>query len=252
MSGGNSLGIVDFHVASKWFFNWVEDSSIIHMQPEGATTECPTCLSSGSFTIKPFDMRRNPSSNDILGVHIPITTQHVDRSNSDYVYSYWLSYRSGVEGIAAGLSIHLVWFESYPSLFGAYYDSLFYWAEGAEDSKLKAVVKNGNCYHVSPASYINDVDLLAAEAVQPTVCVDRFNPGSNIKISVSFHDPNDIIKPAIDSVTQNIQCGSDIIATKLDSSKHNILRFTGTGQNGEVTIKLCNPTAFSKAFFYDE
>ena len=105
MSGGNSFDVSDLHVASKWFFNWVDDSSIIHMQPEGPTPECPTCLKSGTFTMKPFDMRSSPESDDILGIHIPITTKYDSTYDSNYVYSYWLSYRSGVDGIADGISI---------------------------------------------------------------------------------------------------------------------------------------------------
>ena len=251
MSGGNGYAVSDFHVASKWFFNWVKDTSVVKMQPEGPTAECPKCVSSGNFTIKAFDMRSTPDYSDILGIHIPITTKYDSYYNSDYVYSYWLSYRSGVDGHAKGLSIHLTMFELYSSYFGAYYDSLNYYANGSIDSKYHSVVENGNCYHVYPASFIKDQDLLAAEAVQPLVCVNKSNLGSDIDISVSFLDTHVTTEHQRNVTNHNIQCGTSDITINLDSSQNNLMSVTGTGGDGQVTVKLCNPTFPSEAFFFD-
>ena len=126
MSGGNGYTISDFAVASKWFFNWIPDESIIRMQPEGPTDECPSCLDSGQFTLKSFDDRDvAPSEANKMGIHIPIST------NGNTLYSYWLTYRgSGVDGNASeGLSIHLSWF-NVGGIFGASYDSMNYDAFG--------------------------------------------------------------------------------------------------------------------------
>ena len=251
MSGGNNYAVSDFHVASKWFFNWVENASIVNMQPEGPTAECPECVSSGSFTLKAFDMRMSPETGDILGVHIPITTKFDTNYNSDYVYSYWLSYRSGVDGHAEGLSIHLTIFELYSSSFGAYYDSLNYYAHGSTDSKYYSVVENGNCYHVYPASFIKDQDLLAAEAVQPIVCVNKSNIGLDMEISVSFLDVFDPNQHRRDVVQHNIQCGVNDVMMSLDSTQNNLISVTGTGGDGQVTVMLCNPTRPSEALFFD-
>ncbi len=75
MSGANSEPRSDFGVATKWYYNWVPDESIIAMQPEGGTSTCPSCLKSGTFTIKAFDPDdwwNSPTSRDKLGIHIPI------------------------------------------------------------------------------------------------------------------------------------------------------------------------------------
>ncbi len=75
MSGGNGEPRSDFGVATKWYYNWVPESSIISMQPEGSTGACPSCVASGTFTIKAFDPDNwwtSPTSRDKLGIHIPI------------------------------------------------------------------------------------------------------------------------------------------------------------------------------------
>jgi hypothetical protein len=196
-------------------------------------------------------MRASPSQDALFGVHIPITTLYDQNYNSDYIYSYWLSYRSGVDGGAEGLSIHLTMFELYNSTFGTYYDSLYYYAEGYSDSKFDSVVKHGNCYHISPTAYLKDRDLLAVEAVQPVVCVDEINRGLNIKISVSFDNSLEPSKQNANILTKTIECGSTLTQS-LDSSVHNLIHIQGTGLNGKVTVKLCTTGVSSWAFLFDE
>jgi hypothetical protein len=55
VSGGELYKISDLAAGSKWFYNWIPDSLIAHMQPEGGTPECPSCLSEGTFFLKAFD-----------------------------------------------------------------------------------------------------------------------------------------------------------------------------------------------------
>lgn len=79
MSGGNVYERSDFGIASKWFYNWVPEQSVISMQPEGRTSECPSCVKSGTFTLKPFDNWLDaPNNDDILGVHIPVFSIYDD------------------------------------------------------------------------------------------------------------------------------------------------------------------------------
>jgi len=86
MSGGNRYERSDFGLASKWFYNWVSDSNIVSMQPEGKTDACPSCVKSGTFTMKAFDDWWNtPGDNDVMGIHIPIMTQHDSSWGNDLV-----------------------------------------------------------------------------------------------------------------------------------------------------------------------
>jgi hypothetical protein len=86
MSGGNSYERSDFGVASKWFFNWVSSNSIVSMQPEGQTAECLSCVSSGTFTLKPFDDWENPpGDNDIVGIRMPIAKVYSEEWQTDLV-----------------------------------------------------------------------------------------------------------------------------------------------------------------------
>lgn len=258
MSGGNTYEISDFDVASKWFYNWVNDSSIIKMQPEGPTSECPMCVDSGTFNIKPFDMRDgNPSSSDILGVHIPISTIYSDYYETSTVYSYWISYRAGVDGdMAEGVSVHLAWFELF-GLFGAYYDSILIDAIGDTESKFDAFIRNNSCYHLSPSAYLKDRDFASSEAVQPVICVNNVDPGSEITISVSFIDPKNPPTQVVDVVEHpTIQCTPTTppLSTSLDSSKFNLFHFA-SGSNGKLTVSLDSPEDTvnkSPAYIYDE
>mmetsp|Transcript_18375 Transcript_18375/g.22495 ORF Transcript_18375/g.22495 Transcript_18375/m.22495 type:complete len:983 (-) Transcript_18375:152-3100(-) len=253
LSGGNDYDISDFGLPSKWFFNWIDDTSIIHMQPEGATDQCPSCLSSGTFTIKPFDMRGSTpsSSNDNFGIHIPITTVYDSKWKHNFVYSYWLSYRSGVDGIAQGLSVHLAWFELYDSMFGAYYDSMFYYSNQWNDIKLDAIVKVGKCFHVSPASYLKDRDLLAVNSVQPVVCVESLDEGSSLTVTVSFLNPHNPPPKQVEVDEHSLTCGSGAMTKRFDASKTHLVHVKGTGQNGQVTVKQCNPDVWSQSYLYD-
>ncbi len=75
MSGGNSYSRSDLAVSAKWYYNWIPEDSLILMQPEGSTEACPSCVASGTFTLKaldPDDWWNPPKSQDKLGIHIPI------------------------------------------------------------------------------------------------------------------------------------------------------------------------------------
>jgi hypothetical protein len=86
MSGGTQYEVSDFGVASKWYFNWVSSNSIVSMQPEGGTADCPSCLKSGTFTLKPFDDWSNPPGNDdIVGIRMPIAKVYDEWWNTDLV-----------------------------------------------------------------------------------------------------------------------------------------------------------------------
>ena len=98
------------------------------------------------------------------------------------VFSYWLSLRTGVNGLLNdGLSVHMAEFELQDGLkMGYYFDSMNYDVFGYSDDRTDSVVLEDTCYHVSPAPYLLDIDLIAASAVQPVVCVDSVNVGHDI------------------------------------------------------------------------
>jgi hypothetical protein len=257
MGGGNKYNVSDFNVSSKWFYNWVKDSEIVKMQPEGSTASCPTCLSEGTFTIKPFDMRDDsPKSSDALGIHIPIATVYDEYYKSNFVYAYWISYRSGVDGDAShGVSIHLAWFELWGN-YGAYYDSLIYDAFGNTDSKLDSFVIKDSCYHISPSGHMRDRDIIAAESVQPVVCVDDVNPGKDVTVTVSFLDIKTPPTPVVDVVyNPTITCASNAqsITTTIDNSKFNLFHFSSIGSNGiiKASLKSSAGVGAAEAYFYD-
>ena len=258
MAGGNHYDVSDFSVASKWFFNWVTDSSIIKMQPEGPTAECPACIASGTFTMKPFDMRGMiPTSSDILGIHIPIANVYSERYQTNWVYSYWISYRSGVDGDASGgISIHLSWFEMY-GLVGSYYDSMMYDAFGHTSSKLDSFVLENSCYHISPASYMRDEDFDSVEMVQPVVCVDNINVGSDVTVSISFFDKENPPATTVDLIEQpSINCLTQTtpIVQSIDETTHTLLHFSNPGRNGVLEFSLDDPNdgETPMAYVYDK
>lgn len=253
MSGGNGYAISDFAAASKWFFNWLPDSSIVHMQPEGATDECPTCVKSGTFTLFAFDdSSKPPSSSKVMGIHIPITVM------GSRVYSYWLSYRVGNDAVK-GLSVHVSWFDL-GGIFGATYDSMNYDAFGNTDSTADSFVVEDTCYHISPAPYVKDRDILSVDAVQPVVCVDAINSGSDVTVSVEFLNPSNPPQKQVEVVEDlSLTCsesGSSLSSTIVDGSKYNLIHVTGTGGDGEVSLSMCPTTGSSDtvatAYFFDD
>jgi hypothetical protein len=258
MGGGNGYAISDFSVASKWFYNWANDSSIVKMQPEGSTPECPTCISSGTFTMKPFDMRgSSPVSSDILGIHIPITTIFHERYRTDYLFSYWISYRSGVDGDASeGVQIHLAWFELY-GVFGSYFDSMLLDSFGHTKSKMDSLVGEDSCYLVSPTAYMKDRDYISAEAVQPIICVDNINSGADVTVSISFLDPQNPPPPMVDLVKPpTIDCSSNNIQIQqsIDASTFTLFHVENSGGNGllHASFDATDESNGSVAYFYDE
>ena len=200
MSGGNNLyNGRHFSPASKWFFNWIPNESIIVMQPEGTTSECPSCVKSGTFTISKFDdYTFEPSSDNVMAIHIPITVV------GDEVYSFWFSYRSDPD-TRGGLSIHLSWFRL-GGHFGSAYDSLNYDAFGDTFTREDSFVTVNTCYVVNPSSYMKDIDFEAAIAIQPVVCVDSINEGEDITVTVEFLDPSESSADLSSAETLELQC----------------------------------------------
>jgi len=248
MSGGNFYDISHFHVASKWFFNWIPDSSIVMMQPEGSTEWCPKCKSSGTFNIKTFDKYESPPQNgDIFGIHIPI---HGERGNT--IWSYWLQYRSGVHGRAAiGLSVHFSRF-ILGSTFGGMYDQLNYDVHGDTETTFDSFVLPGTCYIIEPALMLIKRGLSAeqsGEQVIPRVCVESLNKGNDITVSVSFLDSS-YLKPG--NAHHSVQCNTSGKKVKETFTKSPLLyHLKGTGVDGTVSVSLCPKNNVSPNFGYN-
>ena len=253
MSGGNSWKVSDFGVASKWFFNWVTDSSVISMQPEGSSSACPNCSRSGKYTLKAFDdVSKSPQSGK-MAIHVPITTF------GEKSFSYWFSYRSGIRPAAEGLSIHLGIFILGGPL-GASYDSISYDAKGNTPSRWDSFVRKDTCYHVSPSSFMKDLDFLAAEAIQPVVCVESVDIRNSITVSISFLDPQNPPSPALQLNNIHHECSNavqKVSISNMHTNKYNLIHVTGAGENGVVDVDLCpsntnTMSSITSAFFYDE
>lgn len=247
MSGGNGYDISHFSVASKWFFNWVPDSAIKMMQPEGSTAECPDCVSSGTFTILAFDKDDSPpQANEIMGIHIPVLGE------GGTMYSYWLSYRSGVDGFAAiGLSVHLTWIGT-GGMFGGYYDSLNYDAHGDTETTFDSFVLPNTCYIIEPPLKLLYIDPAAAEEIWPKVCVDSMDKGNDITVSVSFLDTANIQQNSPD---QELVCsanGASMTSQSITSGSPYLLHITGTGHEGVVSVDISSSDDSKPvAYIYD-
>ena len=253
MSGGNTWKVSDFGVASKWFFNWVTDSSVISMQPQGQSTSCPTCSSSGKFTITAFDDVTTSPQSGKMAIHVPITTA------GKKTYSYWFSYRSGIRPAAEGLSIHLGIF-MLGGPVGASYDSVSYDAGGNTPSRWDSFVLPNTCYHVSPSSFMKVTDIIAVEATQPVICVESIDIGKSVTVSVSFLDPQNPPSPSRQLNNIHHQCSSsdqNALISDINPSKYNLIHVTSTGEDGVVDLDLCpsnrnSMSTITSAFFYDE
>lgn len=235
------------------FLNWIPDSSIISIQPEGSTRECPSCYKEGTFTLRPFDDKTlSPTSDRKMAIHIPVVAV------GNRLYSYWLSYQTGVDGLAQiGLSVHLAWFRVHKfTHFGSQYDSLRFDAFGDTNSMEDSFVLENTCYHISPPGYLRDQAIAATDLVQPVVCVDSLDVGTSITVSVSFIEkqkpPLPLVK--VDQIIE-LQCSADGATsgiTSLDGLFYNLIHVQNTGNIGEVTISLCTSSGEVKAYFYDE
>ena len=265
MSGGNDYDVSHLAAASKWHYNWIPDEAVVLMQPEGPTTACPSCQSSVTgLELVTFDNASvEPSSTNKMAVHIPVLAE------DNTAYSYWLSYCGfGNDGLAAGgLSIHVTEFELTPETnFAAYYDSLNYDAFGDTASTDDSFVLPETCYLVTPPLILMDIDPSAVEQVQPIVCVDSVDTGSNsITISVSFLDNTDTgteeITPAIELASKTeVGCssGSGIssgpLSFDMSGGKVHLIHQTGTGSDGLITLSLCVESGSAstvQAFLYD-
>lgn len=254
MSGGNNVPNnqnPDIAVASKWFFNWIPDENIVHMQPEGPTQQCPGCLSKATVTLYPFENEAlviTPEKK--MGIHIPIAV--VERK----VYSYWLSYRgTGYNGAAAGgLSVHFSWF-TLGGAFGATYNSHNYDAHGDTPSTADSFVENG-CYHIFPGSYMKDRDIMAVEDVQPIVCIEGIDTGNAITVNVSFLDKALLPSPQNIAKEHVLDCStgrSEITLVDVSSNEYNVVHVRGSGNNGDVSVDICvaESNALFSAYYYD-
>jgi hypothetical protein len=172
------------------------------------------------------------------------------------VYSYWISYRTGVDGnLADGVSIHLVWYELEKGMnMGAYYDSLNYDAFGYSDDRKDSEVIVNSCYHVSPTPYILDRDLISANAVQPVVCVDSVNKGSDVTVTISFVNPDDPPAPSGDVVEYTASCSTSSATSEtivMSANKINVVKVDDMGKDGSVTVSLASDAGWALAYLYD-
>lgn len=262
MSGGNQWPISDFAAASKWHYNWITDDAIILMQPEGSTTECPSCVSSvNNLVLRPFDDDMVlPSSSNIMGVHIPILGS-LGGGFPDTAYSYWLSYRSKIPQPSLGLSVHVVEFAlQNNTIFGATYDSLNFDAFGHTETPFDSFVLPDTCYFLSPPGQILDLNPDAVEQVLPVVCVESVD-GASITISVYFLNPDspppDAIAPASTRQLGCSESGSSVGNLQLDLSNNqfHMFKYVGTGMGGTIVLDICvqnGPTSRATAYFYDQ
>lgn len=169
------------------------------------------------------------------------------------VYSYWLSYRTGVNDfLSGGLSIHVAWTElTKPSMMGAWYDSMNYDAIGYTDNKADSVVQPNSCYHIHPSGYLSDRNIVAAYDVQPVVCVGRLNKGTSIEVSVHFIDPKNKPAPSKPNVVETTTPCKNT-SFQVASTDHNVFQITGMGKTGSLSLSLASSAGSAYAFFYDE
>ncbi len=105
MSGGNGYDVSHFAAASKWFWNWIPDQSIIRMHPEGPTAEYPDCKILGSYQLALFNDKDFPPNQDLkMGIHILLA------ASGNKLYSFWLRYCSSLPGFSNGLLVHFTKF----------------------------------------------------------------------------------------------------------------------------------------------
>ena len=94
-----------------------------------------------------------------------------------FTYSYRLSYRTDEAGfLSEGLSVHVAWFElQKATMTGAWFDSMNYDAIGYTDNKADSMIIANTCYHITPSGYLSDRDIVAANLVQPIICVESID-----------------------------------------------------------------------------
>jgi len=259
MSGGNGYTVSHIAAASKWFWNWIPNSSIVLMQPEGTTVECPTCLNAGTFKLTAFDDKDvSPSSSKKMAIHIPIVPIETIY-DENIMFSYWLSYRTGNDGKAAkGVSVHFSWF-NLGGPFGASYGSHNYDAFGDTETTSDSFVEEGTCYHVAPSGYMKDRNMVAVWAVQPVVCVNSIDVGTSATITVSFLDPENAPASQVNVQETSLDCSTSGASTsflELNANDFNMIHVRNTGADGVVIVEMCSDTApsdlSSTAFLHDE
>jgi hypothetical protein len=257
MSGLNAIKISDLSAASKWFFNWIPDESVVLMQPEGPTSYCPRCVSSvNDLVLYSFDDRKiTPSASVKTAVHIPIT------GVQETIYSYWLSYRGAADNkfTWSGLSVHFSWF-GLGGIFGADYDSNNYDAYGDTTTLSDSFVTPGTCYVVSPSPLGMHIDPAAVSDVQPIVCVKSISyRAKSITVNVSFltktSPPAQRVQLTSDRQLPCSLGGSNEKTLLEMAGKPHLLRYNSTGNEGIVTLSMCRSSVSSptiKVYFYDK
>ncbi len=127
-------------------------------------------------------------------------------------------------------------------------------AFGGTTGRCDTIVLSNSCYHVSPPPYMLDIDFIAANAVQPVVCVGSVNPGSDVTVTISFIDPEDPPAALPNVVEHEVQCStsSNSVSYTIDSKTPNSFHFKGLGENGSVTVSnMKSDQLWVWAYFYD-
>ena len=248
MSGANDLNVSDYAPGGKWFWNWIPDSSIVILQPEGPTERCPDCEIGGTYTIHPFDKPEVTPEGRIMAIQIPIMAV----ATGDF-YSIWLSYRSGVDGLASGgLGVHAARI-TLGGLFGGRYRAYSYDAHGSTESVFDSFVLPDTCYVIEPPLLIPEIDFPAKQVV-PQVCVDSLNVGTDITVTVSFLDPNLLYQASSrpQQPDQEFDCsfdGETSITQSISGESSKLIHVSNTGSDGIIFSDLCSTDV--EAYIYD-
>lgn len=247
-----------FGVASQWFFNWIPNESIVLMQPEGATEQCPSCLSEGTFELHAFDNPGVKPSGVLMGLHIPIAA-YVDDYDRTIIYSYWLSYRGiSLGGVAnVGISAHLAWFILEDGIdSGGLFDSMSFDAFGNTETTMDSFILPDTCYILSPTSFLKDkYDISVVAQVQPVVCTGSIVFGKRATITVSFIDELNSPSAQVDAINEKYACSElkDEISLALDLTKPRLIDVSNIGENGAINLSVCPGGDGSEVdvYFYD-
>ena len=103
-------------------------------------------------------------------------------------------------------------------------------------------MRENTCYHVSPSSYMKDTDIIAAEAIQPVICVESIDVSKSVTVSMSFLDPKNPPSPTRQMNNINHEwssSGQKKNLSNIQTNKYNLIHVTSTGEDGIIDIDLC-------------
>ena len=252
-----------FDAASKHWFGWLRDSDVVFMDPRGASTACPNCVSSWTGKINAYDRPDVIPGHTATSSGSPAFVIRIAYTPTDLIYIY---YRSSYPVTRIGISVQYCYRDLYTYLnAGATSLCFTYDVEGDTMTMDDSTILPGTTFVAAPPpAAIERIGLSGVAGILPVIralsvpdftdCPDMLCPPNkdiSASLSVTFLNASQSVPSSIAFTIQP----STFVERTYSMSAGNVLYkvedgIPGAGGRGVFNFSFCPIDGLQDATMY--